>query len=208
MDLLTPEESPSWWQLLGAVVAAFVLATAVGFVVDLDDDESTRRGGRRDRRQNPRFQADEPDIKQAPWKLVAFASATPGKATAKQKKAVKEVAPKVKNAVRDLYDALTVSRGELKKVSTELMPAKARNNLRGRPLVPFSLSRIKTVKREAQIAIDPITRASAAAKVRLSLRADQGKKRLFVSHEGTLWLERDEDGWQIIAFNLDQRANA
>ena len=207
MNLLTSDDSPNLTRLLAAVVAAFVVASAVGFALDLPEGNKEPRSKQAGRR-NPRVEPDEPDIVQAPWKLVAYPASSPGKATPKQKKAVKKAATKVKNVVRDLYDALTISRGQLKEVSARLMPEKARDTLRARPLVPFSLSAIKTLRREGRIAIDLTTRTSASAKVQLSFRADEGKKRLFLSHEGTLWLERGKDGWQIIAFNLDQRARA
>lgn len=206
MYLTTPEDEQDLTALLAAIVAAFLVATGIAFAIDHLWDRDTREPvAHRGRRTNPRVEPDEPDIAQAPWRMVAFPASTPGHATKKQKAAVKRAAPGVKDAVQDLYDALTVSRSKFDDVSSRLMPERARNALHGRAIVPFSLSRIKTTKREARIAIDLQTRSAASAHVELAFRAEQGRKRVSFMHDGTLWLQRTKKGWQIIAFDLDQR---
>lgn len=201
MDLLRSDDNENWTALLAAVVSAFLITALIAFVLD---DGGMKGDGPRER---PRagLQADEPRIPQARWKMAAFAAPNPGVPTNRQRKAVKRVTPQVKETVQDLYDALTVSRRQFSKVARRLLPADARKSLRGRPLVPFKLTRIQTLKREARIAIDLKTRAAASAKVTLRFRARSGKKRVMVAHNGTLWLERSKKGWQIIAFDLDQR---
>jgi hypothetical protein len=209
MDLVTPQQNEDLRPLLAAIVAAFLIASGTGFVLDRDANPGREVLSPRDRRVNPRVEPDEPAIAQAPWKLAAVAAPGTGKvkATAKQRRAaLKKVGPRVKRTVQDLYDALTVSRGKFAKVSRRLMPKAARASLKGRPsLVPFSLKRIKTLKRVARISIDLTRRSSAAAHVELVFRADQGKKRMTFAHTGTLWLERGKDRWRVIAFDLDQR---
>ena len=208
MDLLTPQENENWTALLAAVVAAFLIATGIAFVADMDFSDDDEGVAKRDKRVNPRVEPDDPEIVQAPWKMVAFPAVTPGKPTQKQKRAVRKAAPGVKHTVQDLYDALTVSRSKFEDVSRMLMPKPARNALRGRSLVPFTLERVKTIKREARIAIDRTRRSSASAKVALTFKADRGNKRILVVHRGTLWLERGKKRWRVIAFDLDQRKTA
>ena len=202
MDLLTAEENENWTALLAAIVAAFILAGAVGFALDTDDQTQERR--RRVARSG-RVKPDEPDIRQVRWKMTAWASQVPGKSTHKQKKAVARVTPRVKGVVRDFYDALTVSRQRLKGVSRRLMAPPARRALKGQPLVPFGMHRVKTMKRVARIAIDPRTHRTAAAQIALTFKADRGKKRLKFTHKGTLWIDRGKERWRIIAFDLQQR---
>lgn len=205
MDLLQPQQNEDLTALLAAVVAAFLVATGIAFVLEQDADPRRDLLTRQDRRVNPRVEPDDPDIVQAPWKMVAVPAIVPGKPTQKQKRAVNKAAPGVKNTVQDLYDALTVSRSRFGEVSRTLMPKPARNSLRGRSLVPFSLERVKTVKREARITIDRTRRSSAAATVALTFKADRGDKRITFNHRGTLWLERGKKRWRVIAFDLDQR---
>ncbi len=208
MELFTHEEKPNMTALLAAVVAAFIVASAAAFALDNDRSEGdNERVVRRDRRVNPRVEPDDPSIVQAPWRFVAVAAQAPGKPTQKQKRAVKKASRGARETVQDLYDALTVSRDKFDEVSRRLMPKPARNELRGRTLVPFSLERIKTTKREAKITIDVTRRISAAARVELAFRAERGNKRLSFRHRGTLWLERGGKRWRVIAFDLDQRKN-
>ena len=208
MDLLTPQENQNWTALLAAVVAAFLVATGIAFVLDRETGADDGLLTKKDRRVNPRVQPDDPEIVQAPWKMVAFPSIEPGKPTSKQKRAVRRAASGVKHTVQDLYDALTVSRANFDEVSRMLMPKAARNALRGRTLVPFTLERVKTTQREARIAIDRSRRTSASAKVALAFKADRGDKRIAFHHRGTLWLERGQKRWRVIGFDLDQKKRA
>lgn len=201
MDLLTPQEDENWTALLAAVVAAFVLAGAIGFTLKTDNEQAKRPRVAR----SGRAKSDEPGIRQVRWKLIAFASQVPGKPTQKQKKAVRRVTPQAKRTVRHFYDALTVDRRALRGISRRLMSPPARRALRGKPVVPFGMRRVKTVKRRARIAIDPRTHDTAAAQVSLTLKADRGKKRVRLVHTGTLWLDRGKNGWRIIAFDFSQR---
>jgi hypothetical protein len=205
MDELIPQENENWVALLAAVVAAFLIATGVAFLIEGEPDEGRELLAERDRRTNPRVEPDDPDIRQAPWKMVAVPAQGPGKATKKQRRAVRKAAPGVKHTVQDLYDALTVSRERFDEVSRRLMPRPARNELRGRTLVPYSLERVKTVERRARIAIDLTRRSSAAAQVQLAFKATNGKQRLDYIHDGTLWLERGKKRWRVIAFDVRQR---
>ena len=205
MDQLTPHHNANMTALLAAVVVAFLVASAAAFAIDRDWSDDPPRVARKDRRVNPRVEPDDPDIVQAPWKMVAYAAQEPGAPTGKQKKAVRRAGRGVKHTVQDLYDALTVSRDKFDEVSRRLMPKPARNELQGRTLVPFDLERIKTTKREARITIDVTRRISAAAHVQLAFLADSGKKRVFFQHRGTLWLERGKKRWRVIGFDLEQR---
>lgn len=202
MDLLTREENENWTALLAAVVSAFLLASAVGFILDRD---TQKKEDRKRRITRTRVEPDEPGVPQARWRLRAFASSAPGDPTAKQTKAVKRVMQPVKDTVRDLYDALTISRGQLKKISDRLMTPTARRALRGRPLAPFPLKGIRTVKREGKITIDLHTRKLASADVNVVFKAQRGNKRFRFAHDGTLWLERGPSRWRVIAFTFDRR---
>lgn len=208
MDLLTPQENQNWTALLAAVVAAFLVAAGVAFVLERDTGPDKDLLTKDDRRENPRVEPDDPEIVQAPWRLVSFPAIEPGKLTPEQKRAVKRVSSGVENTVRDLYDALTVSRSKFDEVSRTLMPKPARKALRGRSLVPFTLERVKTVRREARIRIDRTRRNAASAQVMVAFKAKRGNQQLTFIHQGTLWLERGENRWRVIGFNLDQRKRA
>lgn len=202
MDLLPREENENWYALLAAILAAFVFATAVGYLLPSDDDEDpiARKPPRKSR-----FDPEDPTIVQAPWRVVAKPLATLAKPTKKQKRAMAVLRPKVAATVRDLYDALTISRANVRTATNEAMTVPAARALRSRLPVPESLRRIKTTRRAAEIGIDLKSQARAAAKVTIAFQAEKGKDRLAYSHNGTLWLERTPKGWQVIAFDLDQK---
>ena len=202
MDLLSREENENWYALLAAILAAFVFATAVGYLLPSDGDEDPVA---RRRHKKSRFDPEEPSIVQAPWRVVAKPLATLGKPTKKQKRAMAVLRPKVAATVRDLYDALTISRANVRTATNEAMTVPAARALRSRLPVPESLRRIKTTRRAAEIGIDLKSQARAAAKVTIAFQAEKGKDQLAYSHNGTLWLERTPKGWQVIAFDLDQK---
>jgi hypothetical protein len=205
VDLLKQEREKSWFPLLAAIVVAFLVASGIGFALELEDDNEPSPTPVA-RRSN--FEPDEPEIAQAPWKIYSFPSATLGDPTKKQRKAVKRVAPRVQTVVKDLYDALVLSRSQLKEATSRWMTRFSARELRAAPPIPVELSRVKTLRREAKIGIDLRTRSRAAARVEIAFRADQGKKTLSFAHRGTLWLERHKGGWRVIAFDIEQRRRA
>jgi hypothetical protein len=45
----------------------------------------------------------------------------------------------------------------------------------------------------------------ASARVGIKLRGKVGSKKVMLSHQSTLWLERKGSRWQVIGFEADQR---
>lgn len=203
MHLLTHEEHQNPYALLAAIVSAFLVATGVGFLVDQLD---AGRGGGNGRLGQPSVSApDEPSIAQAPWKINSHPTAGFGKSTQKQRKALRRVAPKVAATVRNVYDAMLVSRKQLRTEARRWMTGFAARELRRKTPIPRSLTAIETTRRRAWIGIDAGSRQRAAARVEIKFKAERGKKRLRFVHRGTLWLERRDRGWQVIAFDIFQR---
>jgi hypothetical protein len=205
VDLTTLDENQNWYALLAAIVAAFLIATGVGFLIDIEDSGGTRPESRLADDSN--FTPDEPSIPQARWHISTHPSAALGKVTKKQRRGLDKVAPRLETAVRDIYDAMILSRSQLRKAARTWMTPLAARELRASPPIPEGLKRIRTTRRGAEIGID-VTRRRAAAKVRVIFRAERGKRKMAFVHLGTLWLERADGKWQVIAFDIDQRRRA
>ena len=205
MELLRQEEKQNWYALLGAIVGAFLIATGAGYLLEAVDEGDT---GRASVVQRSAYEPDDPQIAQAPWKVHSHPSATFGKPTKKQIKALKRLSPRIGDTVRNVYDALLVSRNQLPKATRRWLAPIAARELRKTPPVPRTLEAIETTRRRASIGVDLSTRKRAAADVQISFRAQQGKKTLRFSHRGTLWLEHSEKGWRVIAFDMLQRRRA
>jgi hypothetical protein len=206
VDLTTLDEQQNWYALLAATIAAFLIATGVGFLLDIEDSGGSRPTDRV--AHESRFTPDDPSIPQAPWRISTHASASLGKVTKKQRRALRGMAPKVEAAVRDIYDAMILSRTHLVEAAQQWMTPLAARELKASPPIPDVLKRVRTMRRGADIGIDVRTRRRAAAKVGVIFRAERGKQRMSFAHRGTLWLERMDGKWQVIAFDIDQRRRA
>lgn len=205
MHLLTHEEHHNPYALLAAIVSAFLVATGVGFIVDALEDDGGSRGATEP---SSSFAPDDPSIAQAPWKIYTRPTAGFGRASNKELKALRSIAPKVAATVRNVYDAMLVSRKQLRTQARRWMTGFAARELRRKTPIPGSLTAIRTTRRHASIGIDARSRNRAAAEVEVRFTAKRGKKRLKFVHNGTLWLERRDRGWQVIAFDLFQRRRA
>jgi hypothetical protein len=206
VELPTQERDQNWYALLAAIVAAFFVATGAGYLLGLEDSDVDRPETQL--ADDSSFTPDEPSIPQARWQIASRPSATLGKATKKHRKAVRELSPNVEHAVRDIYDAMILSRTQLLKAARQWMTPLAARELRASPPIPSQLKQVRTLRRRADIGIDVRTRRRAAAKVAIVFRAVRGKERMSFAHRGTLWLERMDGKWQIIAFDIDQRRRA
>ena len=178
----------------------------LGFAVEEHDDP--RGGGSAPIAQPSAFAPDDPAIAQAPWKIYSHPTAAFGKSTHKERKAFRKIAPKVAATVRNVYDAMLVSRKQLRFAARKWMTGIAARELRRRPPVPSSLTAIETTRRHASIGIDATSRRRAAAKVEIKFSAKRNDKRMRFVHRGTLWLEWGDHGWQVIAFDIFQRRRA
>lgn len=143
-----------------------------------------------------------PTVRHAPWRISVKTIGRP--ATKGGRREVELRRGEVRRHVRAMYDALFEARSGVDEVARRFFapPAAERfaRSLRGLARV----GTIKILKRRALLAVSADDLRHATASVRHRLRADIAQKKVRFLHRATLWLERADATWRVIAFSVDE----
>jgi hypothetical protein len=148
---------------------------------------------------------EAPRIPQAKWKMVAYQSGSLGELSNKEKKRLKNQKPRVRKFVREVYAALFLDPSTIDSVVAEMFTRRAGRALKrsGAGFRPGA-EKIKTLMRKATIGIQADNAALAAAEVNVRARAMANNDVVRLRHQSTLWMERKNGRWRVIAFKVDQ----
>lgn len=146
-----------------------------------------------------------PENEQAEWKFD-YSQARTGKLTKAQQARYVVQKQKATVLIQDLYDGIFLEPSRLPAVIKTSLAASAAKSLRAERLgFPSGSNDVKTIKRKAHIALDSTTTKAAIGRVTVLAKAKVGERPVKIEHQSTLWMERDEKGWKVIAFDVKQK---
>lgn len=146
-----------------------------------------------------------PALEQAEWKFDYSQAKRFGKLTKDQQARYAAQRARATTLVQSLYDSIFLEPALLSDLVKEAFSAEASQSLRiDRLGFPSGSNEVKTVKRKAHIALDSTTTKTAIGRVTVVAEGNVGKRTVEIEHHSTLWMERDEKGWQVIAFDVEQ----
>ena len=198
MSIAAPSIKRPW--AVAGVAAAILLALAVGLVfMDLPGERLLSPGADGEA---PFRQGN--DLPQAPWQIKTHPAGVVDKVSKAQAARIKQQRPQVTALVKRVYDALLLHPGRLRSSLAEnFTPAAAAALRRSGTVVPEE-GLVSTTKRKAEIGIQAAGGPTLAiATVSLEATLAQRPERV-VEHEATLWMERAKNGWQVVAFEVEQ----
>ena len=153
----------------------------------------------------PDYPIAAPAVEQADWKLEHSLEGRFGKLTKPQQARLEAQRPKVAALVQNIYDAIFLEPVGLNLLVKESFSTEAARSISTDKLgFPKGATDVKTTKRRAHIALDAQTADFAIGRISIVAEAEVGGKQVDIEHRSTLWLERREDGWKVIAFDLEQ----
>ncbi len=153
----------------------------------------------------PDYPAAAPAIEQAEWEVEFAAGGKFGKLTNDQQKRYAVQKERAAALVQGVYDGLFLEPAQLGDAITESFSVDAARKFNIDKLgLPASATEVTTTTREARVAVDAETSNFAVSRVTVVLEATVDDRDVEVEHHSTLWLERNENEWKVIAFDLEQ----
>ena len=197
MSIAAPSIKRPW--AVAGVAAAIVLALALALVfMDLPGERLLSPGadGEATRQNN--------DLPQAPWRIRTHPAGVVDKVSKAQAARIKQQRPQVTALVKRVYDALLLHPGRLRSSLAENFTPAAAAALRRSGAAVSEAGLVSTAKRKAEIGIQAAGGPTVAiATVSLEASFAERPERV-VEHQATLWMERGKNGWQVVAFEVDQ----
>lgn len=198
MSIAAPSRSRTWLLLVSGI-GALLVATGVVIYLNLPGERVISPGV-------PTTPTGTPIVEQAPWRFEVTAAGVNGRISKSERKAVARQEAGVTALVQEVYDALLLDRSALSEVVdarfTEVAGTAFTRATKG--ILPDA-DALKLERRRAHIGIDVNGASRAAARVRILVSANSGAREAVALNTATLWLERDDRGWRVIAYELDQR---
>ena len=184
----------------GGAIGAAGLAALVA-VAALGCDRTAESGEVTGRAASPTV-----EIEQAPWRIKMVAAGHKGRRPGKKvRRLVKRHRPQVRAAVIDVYDALFLAPERRGDVLSRLFTSSAARALRrSQAGVPAEAEQVKIVARRATIGVESVGARRAAAGTAVKVRGRIDGRRFRLRHRATMWLERSNRRWRIIAFDVRQ----
>lgn len=178
------------WRVLPAVVAACATMVAASFVIALtkSDDEGSPS--------DPPRVPSTIEASAPAWKMRVFSVGTPKKLTKAQRWRFRTQRREVTKIVRRVFDAWLLGRAPEITINRHFARAAAAKAATLDLLIEGPDAAIR--RRSARIGIEGGVPRNAAAEV--VVRGSTWRDR------ATLWMHRGDNGWKVIAFEVDRRA--
>ena len=198
MSIAAPSRSRTW-----VLVASGIAAALVGFVavvyVNLPSDRVISPG-------TPVTESGTPIVKQAPWDFEVSPAGATHRISKAQRAAVGRQKAGVTALVQEVYDALLLERSALEQVANERFAGEAGAAfIRASKGILPAADELKLERRSARIGIDVNGARRAAARIRIRVSATKGGREAIALNTATLWLERNQKGWHVFAYDIEQR---
>lgn len=187
------------WALVG-LASAILLALIAGLVfMDLPGERLLSPGV------GEETSTQSQGLPQATWRIKTHPAGVVDKVTKAQAARIKQQSPQVGSLVKKVYDAILLHPGRLPSALAENFTPAAAAALRRSGVVAPEAGVISTTKRRAQIGIQAAGGPTLAiATVSLEATFAERPERAW-DHRATLWMQRGKSGWQVVAFEVDQR---
>ena len=154
---------------------------------------------------NPDYPVAAPAVEQADWRVEYAAEGRFGKLTDAQKARYAAQREKVAALVQNIYDGIFLEPTRLNDVLKTSFSAAAAGSIHTDKLgFPNGATEVRTIKRRAHVALDAQTADFAIGRIEVVAEATVDDRTVDVAHKSTLWLERADAGWKVIAFDLEQ----
>lgn len=182
------------WLVGLPIVAA--IALAVGFLIaDLGGND-----GRTSSANDPTLRGEQAD-----WEIRTYVIG--GRYV---KGAPENVSPEVERdltqVVTEIHDALFLRPSRLDSVTKRFFSSAAAKPFeKARIGIPKNADEVQTTHRVARIGVEAASTERAAALVQISAEGKAGSQTFRSSAESKLFLEKTENGWKVIAYEVDQR---
>ena len=146
-----------------------------------------------------------PAIEQADWNISYAAEGRFGKLTKSQRDRYATQKEKAAVLVQGVYDGIFLEAARLEQLVEDSFSSDAARSLETSKLgFPRGATDVKTTKRRARIALDASTADYAIGRVTVLAEATVDERNIEIEHRSTLWMERGDSGWKVIAFDLEQ----
>lgn len=200
MSALMPVERRVWIPAAAALALLLVLAA----VWTLQSDPPPGPASSGDKEAAPAIDAPQA-LTQAKWEVRAFPARVGAKVTKGQKKAAEAEGGLAGATVKTVIDAAFLERSSLKGLGgKELAPGVEAALDKARFGAPGGAKKVRITRRVAHLGIDPLTARRASAELSVGFRAEVGGKPQRYLQRATLWLEKTDGKWQVIAFSGDR----
>jgi hypothetical protein len=193
LSVVAPDGRRLW--AVAGIMLAFAVATYTT-IAFLDPGESGRPGSSG----APGYRAQGPQ--QSPWKISVHGSAAHGRITKLQKARLERQEPRLRSVVRRIYDAVLIHPNRLRETLQANFTPAAGVALRRADVAASRPKVAATSVRRATIGVDVNGLKAAVASVVVRAAAPGAVRP--VVHRSTLWLERGDRGWRVLAFEVDQ----
>lgn len=197
MSSMIRTEGRPWLPIAIGVTALIAALIAVGVIRSLADRPVST--GTSSGEAPPAVLGDDGEpLPQAKWKLNVYPTAVgrPGKA---QRELVGKQRDDLKQLVRKLSDSLLLT-GDVSGMKRSLTPAVAARFERSRLKLPKGMTEVRTLRRSAKVGVDEKA-THAAARVTLTYTGDLEGRTIKMQQKMDLWLQRNSNGWRVVAFS-------
>lgn len=161
-----------------------------------------------------------PRVEQAAWKIDTFPAGLTKKVDKHDRARFNTQRAAVTAIVREVYDALFLHPGKITETIAKDFAIRARRAVAAtKAALPRGARNVQILKRTAHIGLQGNLARQAVATASISLKGETPKKsygsaRVGIGapsaasvpfrmvHRSTLWLERGDSGWKVIAFDL------
>jgi hypothetical protein len=146
-----------------------------------------------------------PEVVQPDWRMDVSVEGREGRLTKTDKAAFNKARPSVATLIEDVYDGIFLEPGTLKDVVAQTFTKAAAASLPKELGFPEGISNVEILRRRANVGIQARGAKHAAAEITVAAKGVVGERTVGLFHDATLWLERDEGEWKVIAFEVTQR---
>lgn len=184
------------WLAIGVSVGLALLLTIGAAVMLQPGRRFLSRGG-------SAVEEKLPELRQARWRFETVAAGGNGKLSKRETAAVRRQRAALRSTLKNIYDGIFVDPAKLGPALKANFTGAAARSFRKAGVGVKEAGTVKTTHRSADIAMQPlqgVRRAIATVTVRA---VEVGRKRK-VFHRATLWLERPNKTWKVIAFDVSQ----
>jgi hypothetical protein len=153
----------------------------------------------------PDYPEAAPAIEQAPWQIEYSDSGKLGGLSNQQKARYAIQRKRAGDVVTDVYDGIFLDPARIDDLLKSSFSSEAADSIDTNKLgLPSGATDVTTTERKAHIGLDAATADFAVAKLSLLVEAHVGDRDVEIQHESTLWLERVDNDWKVVAFDLEQ----
>ncbi len=146
-----------------------------------------------------------PDVEQAAWEVDYSSTGGFGQVSKQAKARYSTEKMRVGDAVTDIYDGIFLTPATLPEVIKRSFTIDAARSIDVKKLgFPAGASDVTTTTRAVEIALDATTARFAVSEVTIVAEASVENRVVEIKHQSTLWLERMEGTWKVVAFEVEQ----